>query len=46
MIVMNALTGKLLATLPIGVGVDGATFNAATRLLSNPAKRSYTPACT
>lgn len=30
MIVMNALTGKILTTLPIGTGVDGATFNPAT----------------
>jgi DNA-binding beta-propeller fold protein YncE len=31
MIVLNALTGKILTTLPIGVGVDGAIFNPATK---------------
>ena len=30
MIVLNADTGKILATLPIGAGVDGAAFNPAT----------------
>ena len=30
MVILNALTGKILATLPIGVGVDGAGFNPAT----------------
>jgi DNA-binding beta-propeller fold protein YncE len=30
MVVLNADTGKILATLPIGTGVDGATFNPAT----------------
>ena len=31
MAMMNADTGKILAVLPIGVGVDGATFNPETR---------------
>ena len=31
MAMMNADTGKILAVLPIGVGVDGATFNPATK---------------
>ena len=30
MIVVNAATGKVITTLPTGVGCDGATFNAAT----------------
>jgi DNA-binding beta-propeller fold protein YncE len=30
MVILNALTGKILATLPIGTGVDGAGFNPAT----------------
>ena len=30
MIILNALTGKILATLPIGTGVDGAAFNPDT----------------
>jgi hypothetical protein len=30
MVMLNADTGKILATLPIGVGSDGATFNPAT----------------
>jgi hypothetical protein len=30
MVVLNAADGRILATLPIGVGVDGALFNAAT----------------
>jgi DNA-binding beta-propeller fold protein YncE len=30
MVILNADTGKILATLPIGTGVDGATFNPAT----------------
>ena len=29
-VVMNALDGKILATLPIGTGVDGAGFNPKT----------------
>jgi DNA-binding beta-propeller fold protein YncE len=31
MAMLNADTGKILAVLPIGVGVDGATFNPATK---------------
>ncbi|HWY63010.1 MAG TPA: hypothetical protein VNW15_14005 [Rhizomicrobium sp.] len=30
MVILNADTGKIITTLPIGVGVDGATFNPAT----------------
>jgi DNA-binding beta-propeller fold protein YncE len=30
MVILNADTGKVLATLPIGTGTDGATFNPAT----------------
>ena len=30
MVVLNADTGKILTTLPIGAGVDGAVFNPAT----------------
>lgn len=30
MVILNSDTGKILATLPIGTGVDGATFNPAT----------------
>ncbi|MBV9550622.1 MAG: hypothetical protein JO256_13220 [Alphaproteobacteria bacterium] len=30
MVILNADTGKILATLPIGTGTDGATFNPAT----------------
>ena len=30
MVILNALDGKILATLPIGNGVDGAVFNPAT----------------
>ena len=30
MVILNADTGKILATLPIGTGVDGASFNPAT----------------
>jgi hypothetical protein len=30
MVILSALTGKILATLPIGTGVDGAGFNPAT----------------
>lgn len=30
MVVLNANDGKIIATLPIGSGVDGAVFNAAT----------------
>ena len=30
MIVVNAATGKIITTLPTGVGCDGATFNATT----------------
>src|SRR5579862_3949990 len=30
MIMVDANSGKILATLPTGVGVDGATFNPAT----------------
>jgi len=30
MVVLNAETGKVLTTLPIGTGVDGAVFNPAT----------------
>src|SRR5579863_6617646 len=30
MVILNADTGKILATLPIGTGVDGATFNPNT----------------
>jgi DNA-binding beta-propeller fold protein YncE len=30
MVVLNADTGKILATLPIGRGTDGAVFNPAT----------------
>ena len=30
MIVVNAATGKIITTLPIGVGCDGAVFNPAT----------------
>jgi DNA-binding beta-propeller fold protein YncE len=30
MIVVNAATGKIITTLPTGVGCDGAVFNAAT----------------
>ena len=30
MVIMSATDGKILATLPIGAGVDGATFNPAT----------------
>ena len=30
MVILNADTGKILATVPIGTGVDGATFNPAT----------------
>lgn len=30
MVMLNADTGKVLATLPIGTGVDGALFNAST----------------
>jgi len=31
MAMLNSDTGKILAVLPIGVGVDGASFNPATR---------------
>jgi len=31
MVILNADTGKIITTLPIGVGVDGASFNPATR---------------
>ena len=31
MAMMNADTGKILAVLPIGAGVDGATFNPSTK---------------
>jgi DNA-binding beta-propeller fold protein YncE len=31
MAMLNSDTGKILAVLPIGVGVDGAAFNPATR---------------
>jgi len=31
MAMLNSDTGKILAVLPIGAGVDGATFNPATR---------------
>jgi DNA-binding beta-propeller fold protein YncE len=31
MAMLNSDTGKILAVLPIGVGVDGATFNPATK---------------
>jgi DNA-binding beta-propeller fold protein YncE len=30
MVILNSDTGKILATLPIGTGVDGATFNPNT----------------
>src|SRR6185312_15033662 len=30
MVILNSDTGKILATLPLGVGTDGATFNPAT----------------
>jgi DNA-binding beta-propeller fold protein YncE len=30
MVILNADTGKILDTLPIGMGTDGATFNPAT----------------
>jgi len=30
MVIVNAATGKVLTTLPIGSGCDGATFNPAT----------------
>ena len=30
MVILSATTGKLLATLPIGAGTDGAVFNPAT----------------
>ncbi|MFI4987017.1 MAG: YncE family protein, partial [Alphaproteobacteria bacterium] len=30
MVMLNADSGKIIATLPIGTGVDGATFNPAT----------------
>jgi len=30
MVILNSDTGKILATLPLGVGSDGATFNPAT----------------
>jgi DNA-binding beta-propeller fold protein YncE len=30
MVVLNAETGKVITTLPIGAGVDGAAFNPAT----------------
>jgi hypothetical protein len=30
MIIISAATGKIITTLPTGVGCDGATFNAAT----------------
>jgi hypothetical protein len=30
MVILNAETGKVVTTLPIGTGVDGAVFNAAT----------------
>jgi len=30
MIIVNAATGKIITTLPIGVGCDGAVFNPAT----------------
>jgi DNA-binding beta-propeller fold protein YncE len=30
MVILNADTGKILATLPIGTGVDGAVFNPNT----------------
>jgi hypothetical protein len=30
MVVLNADTGKILATIPIGRGTDGAVFNPAT----------------
>jgi hypothetical protein len=30
MVVLNADTGKIITTLPIGTGVDGAVFNPAT----------------
>ena len=30
MVILNADTGKILTTLPIGTGVDGAVFNPAT----------------
>lgn len=31
MVMLNSDTGKILATLPIGTGVDGAVFNPATK---------------
>ena len=31
MAMLNSDTGKILQVLPIGVGVDGATFNPATK---------------
>lgn len=30
MVILNADTGKILATLPVGMGTDGAVFNAKT----------------
>jgi len=30
MVILNSDTGKILATLPLGTGTDGATFNPAT----------------
>jgi DNA-binding beta-propeller fold protein YncE len=30
MVILNADSGKVLASLPIGTGTDGATFNPAT----------------
>lgn len=30
MVILNSDTGKIIATLPIGTGTDGATFNPAT----------------
>jgi DNA-binding beta-propeller fold protein YncE len=30
MVILNAETGKVITTLPIGTGVDGAAFNPAT----------------
>src|SRR5450631_1722044 len=30
MVIVNAATGKVITTLPIGAGCDGATFNPAT----------------
>ncbi len=33
MVVMNAINGKIISTLPIGEGVDGVTFDANKKLI-------------